>query len=158
MVLDRLAERLGTGFKQVASWKSEMAQADSLTLMKPLTWMNRSGDAVAPYARYHKIGVPEILVVYDDVALPVGKIRLRRTGSAGGHNGLQSILNHFHTREIPRLRIGVGNVNSPSLVGHVLGDFPAEDWKNLPEVFERAVDAILDAHQYGVEIAMNRYN
>lgn len=158
MVLDQLARRLETRFEHREKWEAELARTPTMALLKPLTWMNRSGGAVAPYARYFHIPPSDILVVYDDVALPFGSLRLREKGSAGGHNGLQSILDHFSHASIPRLRIGIGDGKADSLTGHVLGDFTESEWRMVPEVFERAVDAILRAHQYGLPDAMNRYN
>lgn len=129
-------------------------------LLKPVTYMNLSGEAVGEAARFYHIPPERVLVVSDDVALPVGKIRVRAGGSAGGHNGLKSVIEHLGTQEFPRVRVGVGAKPSPEwdMADWVLGRFDAADREKMAEACERAADAALCVIREGVPAAMNRYN
>lgn len=161
LVLDRLAGRLGLGaFAFSNNWQALWARgADGCLFVKPQTFMNLSGRAVAGVARYYKIPPAEILVVFDDLALPLGRLRLRPQGSAGGHNGLQSVLEFFDTAEVPRLRIGIGAAGGGrGMVGHVLGKFRPDEQPAVAEAVERACEAIECARAEGLEAAMNRFN
>ncbi len=99
-----------------------------------------------------------MLVVYDDMALPLGKLRLRAGGSAGGHNGLQSILEHFGTQSVPRLRVGIGAAGPDAAIGHVLGRFAPEERETVELALARAVEAVHTARQKGLPAAMNTFN
>ena len=109
-------------------------------------------------ADFYKIAPEETLVILDDMALPLGKLRLRPSGSAGGHNGLDSVIAHLGTREVPRLRIGIGAANPGGAVGHVLGRFAPEETQALEESLARAVEAIALAQRAGLPAAMNAHN
>ena len=104
MVLDRLAADAQLPWEYAEKWKAGWAKRD-VFLVKPATYMNRSGEAVAAIANFYKIAAEEILIVLDDFALPLGRLRLRTQGSAGGHNGLESVLEHFGSDAVPRLRV-----------------------------------------------------
>lgn len=127
-------------------------------LARPMTYMNLSGEAVAAICRMYKIEPQNVIVIVDDIALPIGKIRLRLSGSAGGHNGLTSIEQHLHTREYPRIRIGVGGAQPGRMVDHVLGKFRQSEREAIAEAIERAADAVEVALAEGFEKAMNRFN
>jgi PTH1 family peptidyl-tRNA hydrolase len=157
LVLDQLAARERAGFRVEKSWQAEVARAGDLLLCKPLTYMNLSGQSVRPLSQFYKIEPAQVLVILDDMALPLGKLRLRPNGSAGGHNGLKSIIEHFGTPEIPRLRIGIGSAENDA-VDHVLGRFTLEERPALEQSLERALQAIDCAHARGLEAAMNAYN
>jgi PTH1 family peptidyl-tRNA hydrolase len=156
-VLDELARRAATAFQFDAKWNSEVASCGGRTLMKPQTFMNLSGEAVGNYARYHRLDPAEVLVIFDDTALPLGDLRMRRSGSAGGHNGLRSIIAHLGTEEIPRLRVGIGAAKS-SLHNHVLGKFSDDELPSVHLAVERAADAVDHANAHGFAAAMNIYN
>ena len=128
-------------------------------LMKPVTYMNLSGEAVHE-AAFYKVPPERILVVSDEVALAPGKIRVRRSGSAGGHNGLKNIIAHLGTDQFPRIRVGVGQKPHPDydMADWVLGKFQGEDKKAVEEAVKRAADAAECLIQEGVDKAMNRYN
>lgn len=128
-----------------------------VTLMKPQTFMNLSGEAVAYFARREKIDPSEILVVYDDMALPLGRIRIRPGGSAGGHNGMRSIITHLHTQDFPRVRIGIGSTRHDA-VNHVLSRFTRAERQAAHEAILNAADAIEMILSDGIEAAMNKYN
>lgn len=131
---------------------------ERVLLMRPQTYMNLSGEAVAAAARYHKLQAEDVIVVLDDVALPIGRLRLRYTGSAGGHNGLANILLLLGTQDVPRIRIGVGASRPGALVSHVLSRFAREEAEEVAIACERAADAVECALAEGFETAMNRYN
>ncbi|MBR1779778.1 MAG: aminoacyl-tRNA hydrolase [Oscillospiraceae bacterium] len=129
-------------------------------LMKPTTFMNLSGEAVREAAQFYKLPPERVFVVCDDVSLPVGKLRLRRSGSAGGHNGLRSIIGQLHSDQFPRLKIGVGQKPHPDydLADWVLGKFSKEDRKTIDDAAQRALDAIECVFAQGMDRAMSQYN
>lgn len=129
-------------------------------LMKPITYMNLSGEAVRQAADFYKIPAQRVLVVADDVSLPVGKLRIRLKGSAGGHNGLKSIIQHLGSEEFPRLKIGVGEKPHPDydLADWVLGKFAGEDKKTIDAAVKRAADAVEAVIRDGAEKAMGKFN
>src|SRR5204863_6839525 len=124
-----------------------------------LTFMNRSGDAVAALVRYYDIPVGDLLIVVDEVALPFGKVRARARGSAGGHNGLKSIVERLGTTEFARLRLGVGRGDARrDLADHVLSTFEPEERRELESFITLAADAAEMFAVEGIEPVMNRYN
>ncbi|MCP4639592.1 MAG: aminoacyl-tRNA hydrolase [bacterium] len=133
--------------------------AERILVVKPLTFMNRSGLAVAKAARNAIEDMGDLLVVVDDVELPLGRVRFRASGSAGGHNGLKSIIEHVGTRDFPRLRLGVGReASGDGLIDHVLSSFRPEEWPVVNEMVERAADGVLRFLEAGIETAMNEFN
>lgn len=157
LVMDEMARRAAVAFRFEPKWDAEVAQCGGRMLMKPQTFMNLSGESVGNYARYYRLEPAELLVVLDDVALPFGDLRLRKSGSAGGHNGLESVLMHMATETVPRLRFGVGAA-SGALHDHVLGKFTSEEQSALEPAIGRAADAVEHANGHGIEAAMNIYN
>ena len=129
-------------------------------LMKPTTYMNLSGEAVREACMFYKLPPERVLVVSDDVSLPVGKIRLRRNGTAGGHNGLRSIIGQLHSDQFPRLKIGVGQKPHPDydMADWVLGHFSKEDRKAIDAAIDRALDAMECVFSQGIDKAMSRFN
>lgn len=158
LVADELARRSASAFGLDTRWNSEIASCGGRTLMKPQTFMNLSGEAVGEYARYFKLRHDEVLVVIDDVSLPLGQLRLRKSGSAGGHNGLESVLVHLGTEAVPRLRVGIGAPDGPALHDHVLGRFSEGEKESVAEAVARAADAFEFANARGLEAAMNQFN
>jgi len=158
MIVDRLASEAGAEFRKEKAWRAEVARLENLILCKPLTYMNLSGESVRPLSSFHRISPNEVLVILDDMALPLGKLRLRASGSAGGHNGLQSIIQHFGTPAIPRLRVGIGSAEPGAAIGHVLGRFAPEEQEALNATLSRAVEAIHCAQEKGFPAAMNGFN
>ncbi len=160
-VLDRIASRLGASFGKDSKSEALVARipGEELILMKPTTFMNLSGEAVSDYARFYRIDPSAVLVVADDVALPLGVLRLRKEGGSGGQKGLESVMIHFSTEQVPRLRIGVGGaVPGRDLSGHVLSKFLPEEQSTADAAFDRASDAVLCAVGKGMDHAMNLYN
>ena len=128
-------------------------------LAKPLTFMNLSGQAVQALAQFHKVEFADLLVIADDVNLPLGRLRARRGGSAGGHNGFKSVAQQLGTDEFPRLRIGVGGGEAGGdLSGHVLGRFGPEEKQAILDAVNRAADAVEVFVKEGIEAVMNRFN
>ncbi len=159
LALDLLAARHGVRWEESRPWKAKWARTpDGVILLQPWTYMNLSGEAVGTVARFYKIEPEEVLVVSDDTALPLGRLRLRPGGSDGGHNGLASVAQHLGTIEYPRLRIGVGAASPGEMVSHVLGGFRPEEQAALDESLVRAAEAAEVACREGVSAAMNRFN
>jgi PTH1 family peptidyl-tRNA hydrolase len=158
MILDRVASRLGAEWVKERKFDGWFARADSLFLLKPKTFMNLSGRSVAAVSGYFKIPPADMLVLYDDVALPEGRLRLKPSGSAGGHNGIKSMIASLGSDQFPRLRFGVGAADQKSLVGHVLGRFDPATEEELHKSLEKAADAAIFATLRGLEPAMNQFN
>lgn len=130
-----------------------------IRLLKPLTYMNRSGEAVRAVIDWYKLSPESILVIYDDMDLPLGRIRLRLSGSAGGHNGIKSIISHLGSQDFPRLRIGIGKSNQKKeTISHVLGRFSADETAIMSEVLDLVQDTVKTSLKDGVEKAMSLYN
>ena len=158
LAADHLATQFGSGWERSTKWGALIVKHDDIILIKPMTYMNRSGEPLHAIAQFHKIGPQEILVVLDDFALPLGRLRLRLRGSSGGHNGLESILMQFGTDEIPRLRIGIGTAPSEGSVDYVLSRFFEEERPLVASTIDRAVDAVKYAIDKGIVSAMNTFN
>lgn len=161
-VVDELARRTGVSFgaspADALAARIRSAERDVL-LVKPLTFMNLSGQAVGELQRFYKIEPADLLVVYDDVNLPPGRLRLRTGGSAGGHNGLKSVIEHVGSDAIPRLRVGVGRGDPRrDLASHVLARVSADEAEMLHEAAVLAADAVEVFIASGMLEAMNRYN
>ena len=132
---------------------------EKVLLLQPQTYMNASGESIAPLAGYYKIPVENILVIYDDIALDVGKIRVRAKGSAGGHNGMKSIIEVLSTNEFPRVRVGVGaKPEGWDLANYVLGRFKKEEEPVIRDAIQEAVRAVEIFISQGIEAAMNDCN
>ena len=160
---DELSHRCGVEIRRLKNRaltaKTSIGGHDVL-LVKPQTYMNLSGEAVRPLAAYYKVPADHILVVSDEVALVPGRIRLRPSGSAGGHNGLKSIIQHLGTDQFPRLRLGVGAPPHPDydMADWVLGSFRGDDSKAMQSAFEKAADAVECCLRDGIDKAMNQFN
>lgn len=161
-VLDALAESLGTTFSK-EKFQGLLAEASNkgtkLLLIKPLTFMNRSGDCVAPAVHNKVDGPGQIFVVTDDINLPLGRLRIRAGGSAGGHNGLKSLIERLGSDAFARLRLGVGDQRATGdLADHVLSRFHPDEKQDVNDMISRAVEAALTWAEHGVEHTMNEYN
>ncbi len=160
--IDRLADELGVSisekkFKGLTA--SVIRNGKKLLLLKPLTYMNLSGESLAEAANYFGIEPDHIIVLFDDINFPCGRMRIRKKGSAGGHNGIKSIISCIKSEEFPRVRIGVGDKRPQmDLAAHVLGRFEAQDRETMEKVFKKAADAVFCIMDKGVTEAMNEYN
>lgn len=163
MVLDRLAGHLPKkNFEEVHGCSSRYLRGTyagrPLFLQKPETFMNLSGEAVAALMKREEIDPRELLVVYDDMDLELGRLRIRERGSCGGHNGIRSIVEHLGTEAFPRLRVGIGHRKDGKGVDHVLSPFDAEERIVLEKVLAAASDALVLILRRGIKQAMNSYN
>jgi PTH1 family peptidyl-tRNA hydrolase len=162
LVLDELADRYRVAWaKNAKTFHAAEFTAESarVLLVKPQTYVNRSGNAVAALRQRRDVSPEKLLVVVDDIALPLGQIRLRRRGSDGGHNGLKSVISELGTTEFPRLRLGLGSV--PAGVDgadYVLCPFPDEERETAREMIERAADCLETVVKEGIDRAMGRFN
>lgn len=162
--VDRLREQAGgPPWRLAPAGEGEVCEASLdgavVRLAKPMTYMNASGEFVGSLARYWKIEAGSILVVSDDFSLPMGRIRIRLSGSSGGQRGLESILAHLGTQEVPRLRLGVGPLPPGfEAAGYVLGRFRPEEREQASEMIARAGDAVRAICTEGLTAAMNEFN
>lgn len=163
MVADQLGERYRLPIQKLkfkALTNIFSISGEKVLVMKPVTYMNLSGEAVGEAARFYKIPPERVLVISDDVSLPLGKLRIRKGGSAGGHNGLKSIIQHLGTDQFPRIKVGVGQKPHPDydMADWVLSKFAGEDLKTITEAIRKAADAVECLIQEGPDKAMNRFN
>jgi PTH1 family peptidyl-tRNA hydrolase len=162
MVLDALAEARDFRFRRAAGRSSRAEGSigkEKAVLVKPMTFMNLSGEAVAAAVRYYDCPLEDLLVICDDVNLDLGRMRLRRSGRDGGHNGLKSVIQHLHSQDFARLRIGVGAApDHMDMMAYVLSPFRRSEWPTVHETIARAVQAVETWAYHGVDEAMNRFN
>lgn len=162
MVLDRLAVRENFSFKEDKKLKSFIAKVrlngEEFILVKPTTFMNLSGEALRAVIDYFKIDIKDILVIYDDLSLDLGRIRFRANGSDGGHNGIKSIIKHLGGNNFARLKIGIGPQPPIPAENFVLQNFSKEQLETLKEVLDRAIEASFCCFTEGIEKAQNKFN
>ncbi|MBS6396954.1 MAG: aminoacyl-tRNA hydrolase [Clostridiales bacterium] len=162
-VIDRLAEKYHIDMntkKHKAVCGTGVIEGMKVLLVKPQTYMNLSGESIREAADFYKIDPEEeLLVIYDDVSLKPGQLRIRKKGSAGGHNGIKSIIQHLGTQAFPRIKVGVGEKpEGYDLADYVLGHFSGEDEKEMREAYGRAAQAAAAILTEGPDRAMNEYN
>jgi len=158
LFIDYLANKWGIGLKPERKFKGVYGEKKPIRLLKPTTFMNLSGQSLQLCCSWYKIKPASVLVVYDDMDLPTGKLRIRTSGSAGGHNGIKSIIQELGTQDFPRLRIGIGSAKVGGAVSHVLGKLTSEEMQILPEIFKVTETAIAVMRESGLSKAMSLYN
>ena len=163
MAADKIAEKYGVQFTKhkFDSVYGEFTLGKTrVLLLKPQTYMNNSGSAISAAAKFYKIPTDRIIIMFDDISLDVGKLRMRRKGSHGGHNGIKDIIELMGTDEIMRIKIGVGERTNRDydLKDWVLGKIPAEALPEFEKALDRAADAAAEIIQNGIDSAMNKYN
>jgi PTH1 family peptidyl-tRNA hydrolase len=158
LVLDLLAARNNATWENSKKWSALWTRLGDVYLVKPTTYMNHSGETVAAVADFYKVAPNETLVVADDTALPVGRLRIRQMGGSGGHNGLSSVIMHLATDAFPRLRIGIGAPPPQGSTDYVLGNFFEEEKPIMEAAIKRAADAVKWAIDNGLLSAMNTFN
>lgn len=161
-VIDRLAEKLSTSVEEKkfkGCYGKGVIGGEKVILLKPQTYMNLSGESVRAAADFYKIQPDHIIVVYDDISLDAGQLRIRTKGSAGGHNGVKNIIAHLGTQEFPRVKVGVG-AKPPrmDLADYVLSPFGKEDQEKMAAAFDEAAQAVESLIEEGPDRAMNRFN
>ena len=162
IVIDELAKRLGVSVKK-KGFRSHYAQAPidekKLILLKPVTYMNRSGEAVSEAAEFFKIPAKDIIAVYDEMDLSLGSIKVKVGGGSAGHKGIQSIINSLGDSDFIRVRVGIGKpVQKSEVIDHVLSQFEKEEKKLVKDAIVKAADAVIEIVQRGAESAMNKFN
>lgn len=163
MVVDELVKRLGVSFgkEDRNAYAAEYRAPEKIIIIKPTTYMNLSGIAAAAYANFYHIDPEDIAVIQDDLDMPVGQLRIRRKGSAGGHNGIKSITEHLGTNEFPRFKIGIGHParNNKAVINHVLHQFQGNDKIAIDEAVKEMTDALeMWIKQGDIEEVMQAYN
>ncbi len=166
--VDALAKSWGISLSENRKFKGKFGEGftksgDKIRLLKPLTYMNLSGEAIRAVIDWYKLPPESVLVIYDDMDLPLGRMRLRLSGSAGGHNGMKSTISHLKTQHFPRLRIGIGKPQIPGgqetkTISYVLGKFSASEMQVMDEVLKLVGEAIELSLRQGIEKAMSLYN
>lgn len=161
-VIDRLSEKWGIPCRQTkfkGLYGTGVWRGVKVILLKPLTYMNLSGESVRQFVDYFKIAPEDIIVIYDDLDLPVGKIRLRQKGSSGGHNGMKSLIEHLGTQEFNRIRVGIGRPHGrTSVIDYVLSDFTEEEQEAMAVVVGRCAEACEAALEKPFMQVMNEFN
>lgn len=131
---------------------------EKVMLVKPQTYMNKSGEAVRDIVAYYDVNLDNVLIIYDDVDTDVGSIRMRIKGSGGSHNGMSNVIYHLKTKDIPRLRVGIGQDENIPLRSYVLGKFRSDEIKAMNEAVKTSVLAVEEYIHNGIDLAMNKYN
>ena len=161
LLIDRVAEKLGFSFdknKCKALYGIYRKNGEKYIFAKPQTYMNLSGEAVKGLMKFYDISEEDLLVIHDDLDLPLGKIRLRRQGSSGGQKGMGNIIDLLGTQKIDRIRIGISNDKTIDTKDYVLGRFSKEEMKVFEEAIEKAADAVIDSLDHPFEEVMSRFN
>jgi PTH1 family peptidyl-tRNA hydrolase len=159
MLLDLLATAEGVPFRSEPKWQCHLARLpDGTILAKPQSFMNLSGRPVRQLLSFHKWPTDSMLVIYDDISLPLGTLRFREKGSAGGHNGIKSLIEHTGTDSFPRLKIGIGSPTPGNLTGHVLGTFSPDERPQLENTLATALEAVQLARSQGIATAANQFH
>jgi len=158
MVVEQLVAQFGSTWEKSPKWDALSAKCGAVLVVKPMSFMNRSGHPLFAIAQFYKIAAAEILVVLDDLALPLGRLRLRAGGGSAGHNGLESIIIQFGTEEIPRLRIGIGEAPREGSVDYVLSRFFEAEKPIVRSTIDRAAEAVKCTIDNGLISAMNTFN
>lgn len=163
MAADAMAKELNVAINKLrfkALTATVTIGGEKVLLMKPQTYMNLSGEAVGQAAKFYKISPEHVIVVSDEVAMPIGKLRIRKSGSAGGHNGLKNIIRHLGTQDFPRIRMGVGAAPHPDydMADWVLSTFKNKDAEDMQALAERVSKAVQCYITEGPDRAMNKFN
>jgi len=161
LVMDKLLEELKITLdheKFNSLYTIYKINEETVILCKPLTYMNNSGEAVKPLLNYFKATADDLIVVHDDLDLPVGKIRIRKSGSSGGQNGMKNIIELLNTSEIKRIRVGIGKDKDIDVINYVLGKTNKEDLPLYEEALNKAKDALIFSFDHDFDLVMNRFN
>ena len=162
MFVDRIAEICKLKFTLDKALKCEIVQTningEKIIFIKPMTYMNLSGESVYLVKKYYKVDLEDILVIYDDLDLETGKIRIRPSGSSGGHKGIQNIITNLGTNEVKRVRIGINKVSSDKTIDYVIGNFSKQDREIINISIEKGYDILNDFISLPFEQVMSRYN
>ncbi len=159
LALDYYIKKNNGSYKVESNFNAVSCKVNNAIFIKPQTFMNLSGESVIKYINYYKIDLSDILVIYDDIAIPFNNVRIRETGSAGGHNGIKNIILHTKTQDFKRVRIGVDNNTKVDMKDYVLGEFSKVELSNLEDIFNDTTNLIDDfIKDERFDLIMNRYN
>ncbi len=161
LTIDILAEKLGirvSKIKHKALIGEGFIGTEKVILAKPQTYMNLSGESVREILSFYKTDTENLIVIYDDIDLPMGSLRIRKKGSAGTHNGMRSVIYQISSEDFPRVRVGIGGEHKGSLADYVISGFRGDDKKTMEEAIVRAADSVVCAVEKGIDIAMGEYN
>lgn len=162
LIIDKIANKLGIEINK-KKFKGLIAQTeingDKVIFLKPQTYMNLSGESIIEVVNYYKIPKENVVVIYDDIDIEIGKIRIKREGSAGTHNGMRSIVSNLRTEKFPRIRIGIKQIdNEKPIIDYVLSNFNNEQIKDFDRLSDQVYDTIIDIVNGNIDKAMNKYN
>lgn len=162
LIIDKIANKLGIEINK-KKFKGLIAQTeingDKVIFLKPQTYMNLSGESIIEVVNYYKIPKENVVVIYDDIDIEIGKIRIKREGSAGTHNGMRSIVSNLRTEKFPRIRIGIKQIdNEKPIIDYVLSNFNNEQIKDFDRLSDQVYDTIIDIVNGDIDKAMNKYN
>ena len=162
LIIDKIANKLGIEINK-KKFKGLIAQTeingDKVIFLKPQTYMNLSGESIIEAVNYYKIPKENVVVIYDDIDIEIGKIRIKREGSAGTHNGMRSIVSNLRTEKFPRIRIGIKQIdNEKPIIDYVLSNFNNEQIKDFDRLSDQVYDTIIDIVNGDIDKAMNKYN
>ncbi len=142
-----------------SEYGSSVIEGQKILLVKPQTFMNASGEAVIEFANFYKIELDNIIIVYDDVDIDTGNIRIRKNGSPGSHNGMKSVVHFLKSENFPRIRVGIGKPDeNTDIIEYVIGSIPEEEKEQLQQGIEKAKNAIVELLKNGIDSAMNQFN
>ena len=162
MVIDKLSKKYKIDIskeKHKALIGTGTIEGEKVLLVKPQTFMNLSGESIQEIMNFYKEDIDNLIVVFDDIDLPIGTIRIKQNGSAGTHNGVKSIVKELNSKEFKRIKVGIGGPDEKAnLIGHVLGKFSSEEFEKIDESVTNAAEAVVDIIKDGVLKAMNKYN
>jgi len=161
-VINKLSEKYNIEVKKdkfKALFGTGVIEGEKVILVKPQTFMNLSGEAVQEFVNFYKVPLENVIIIYDDVDIEPGKIRIRKNGSSGSHNGMKSVISCLSTENFPRVRVGIGKPHEHfDMISHVIGGINEEDKKPLAEGVNLATEAIIEILKNKIDIAMNKYN
>lgn len=142
-----------------SEYEKNIIEGQKVILVKPQTFMNLSGEALIEFVNFYKIELDKIIIIYDDIDIEPGKIRIRKNGSAGSHNGMKSIVHHLKNQNFTRIRVGIGKPEgNANMIEHVIGGIPEEEKKILNEGVEKAKNAVVEILKKGIDASMNKFN
>ncbi len=161
-VINKLAKEYGFDIARTkfnSKYEKAMIEGQKVILVKPQTFMNASGEAVIEFVNFYKIELDKIIIIYDDVDIEPGKIRIRKSGSPGTHNGMKSVVHFLNSEDFPRIRVGIGKPDeNTDMIEHVIGAIPEEEKTQLVAGIEKAKNAIIALLKNGIDVSMNQYN
>lgn len=142
-----------------SEYENAIIEGEKVILIKPQTFMNASGEAIVQFVNFYKIELDKVIIIYDDMDIETGKIRIRKNGSPGSHNGMKSVVHFLNSENFPRIRVGIGKPKEEeNIIEYVIGAIPEEEKKTLEKGIENAKNAVIELLKNGIDVAMNQFN